>query len=120
LLPAAIILAAAASIALAALLLLPGERGIAIVGAQGESETVALVAGCNPVAITFSDGTPIGTIAGAVSPPEILISIWEFDMGVWLGYSPQFPEVSDLTHKDFLDVAFLCVSAEGTFTRPQI
>jgi hypothetical protein len=83
-------------------------------------EVIALVTGCNPVAITYPDNTPIATIADAVSPPGILISIWEFDMGTWLGYSPQFPEVSDLTQKDFLDVAFLCVSASGTFTRPEI
>jgi hypothetical protein len=83
-------------------------------------EVVQLVQGCNPVATTYPDNTPIGTIASAVSPPGILVSIWEFDMSVWLGYSPQFPDVSDLTHKDFLDVVFLCVSAEGTFTRPEV
>jgi len=86
----------------------------------GTADVVPLVAGCNPVASTFPDATSIETIAGAVSPPEILISIWEFEAGIWLGYSPQFPDVSDLTEKDFLDVAFLCVNAPGSFTRPDI
>jgi hypothetical protein len=118
--PVARMLVGAASLAIAVLLLTPGGRGAGMVDAQGESETIALVAGCNPVAVTYPDSTPIGTIADAVSPPGILISIWEFDMGLWLGYSPQFPEVSDLTEKDFLDVAFLCVSVSGTFTRPVV
>lgn len=85
-------------------------------------ELVPLYPGCNPVAITYPDGTAIQTIADAVSPPEILIAIWEFDnaAGIWRGYSPQFPDVSDLTNMDFLDVAFICVDASGTFTRPLI
>lgn len=90
------------------------------VDAHTQEDVVALVEGCNAVAITHPDDTPIETIASAVSPPDILYSIWEFDMGVWLAYSPQFPDVSDLSHKDRLDVAFLCVSASGTFTRPEI
>ena len=87
-----------------------------------EGEIVALYPGCNPVAITFPDGTAIATIATAVSPPEILIAIWRFQnaAGMWQGYSPQFPEASDLTEMDFLDVGFLCVNAAGTFTRPLI
>jgi hypothetical protein len=112
-----------ALITLAALLLASASETPESVGAQVcGGEVVALVAGCNPVAITFQDDTPIQTIAGCVAPPEILIAIWEFEAptGVWLGYSPQFPEVSDLTEKDRLDVAFLCVDASGTFTRPVI
>jgi hypothetical protein len=86
----------------------------------GGVETLPLIAGCNPVAWTGSDNTPIATIAGAVSPPGILVALWEFEAGVWLGYSPQFPDVSDLTEKDRLDVVFVCVSAAGTFSRPVI
>jgi len=86
-------------------------------------ECVALVAGCNPVAVTFPDDTPYQTIADAVSPPEILVSIWEFDAGavVWRGCAPNVPpEVCNLTEMDFLDVAFLCVNAPGVFCRPEI
>lgn len=84
----------------------------------GDVETVPLIAGCNPAASTYPDGTPIGTIADAVTPPGILSSLWEFEAGFWLGYSPFFPEVSDLTEKDFLDVVFICVDVAGTFERP--
>ncbi len=82
-------------------------------------ESVALVAGCNPVASTYPDDTPIATIGGAVSPSGILISIWWFDTSTsrWLGYSPQFPAASDLTAVDRLDAIFICVSSSGTWSR---
>lgn len=86
----------------------------------GEVESVPLIAGCNPAASTYPDSTPIGTIADAVTPSGILTSLWEFEAGFWLGYSPFFPEVSDLMEKDFLDVVFICVDASGTFERPLI
>jgi hypothetical protein len=80
-------------------------------------EAVGLAAGCNPVASTYPDNTPIQTIADAVGPSGVLTAIWEFEQGIWLGYSPQFPEVSDLTEKDFLAVAFICVNAPADFVR---
>jgi hypothetical protein len=84
-------------------------------------ESVTLVGGtCNPVASTYADNTPVATIAAAVSPSGILISIWNFDAGIWRGYSPQFPSVSDLTDIDRLDAFFLCVSSAGTWSRPVI
>jgi YVTN family beta-propeller protein len=89
----------------------------------GETEDVPLQGGvCNPVATTYPDNTPIGTIADAVAPIAMLDSLWEFEGGVWMGWSPEFPEASDLTEKDFLDVVFICVGGSGpdaaTFTRP--
>jgi parallel beta-helix repeat protein len=86
----------------------------------GGVETLALLAGCNPLAWTGSDATPIADIDGAVSPSDILVALWSLEGGVWLGYSPQFPDVSDLQEMDRLDVVFVCVSAGGTFSRPQI
>lgn len=91
---------------------------------SGPTEDVPLQGGCNPVASTYPDGTPIATIADAVTPPGILDSVWEFEGGIWVGFSPLFPEVSDLTEKDFLDVVFICVGGSGpgaaTFTRPVV
>ena len=89
-------------------------------GTPGGVETLALIAGCNPLAWTGGNGTPTANIASAVSPSEILVALWQFEGGVWLGYSPQFPEVSDLTQVDRLDVVFVCVSATGAFSRPII
>jgi hypothetical protein len=83
-------------------------------------EAVPLVAGCSPVASTYADGTPIGTIADAVGPAGNLISLWMFDAGTWRAYSPQFPEVSDLTEADLLDVVFTCVNGPGAFVRPLV
>ena len=120
----AVMLLGGALIALAALFLPRASETPGSVGAQVcEGEVVDLVAGCNPLAMTFPDNTPIETIAGCVSPPEILISIWKFQPATvtWLGYSPVAPPgVSDLTEIDRLDAAFLCVDAPGTFTRPLI
>jgi len=82
-------------------------------------EWVALLCGtCNPNSTTYPDNTPIATVAGAVTPPGVLESLWEFEGGVWMGWSAEFPEASDLTHMDFLDVVFVCVEGAATFTRP--
>jgi hypothetical protein len=79
---------------------------------------VDLAAGCNPVASTYPDATPIETIAAAVGPAGNLKALWEFEGGVWLGYSPAYPHVSDLAAKNFLDVVFICVAGPGSFGRP--
>ena len=93
--------------------------------APGATEQVSLQGGaCTPVAVTHPDATPIATIAGAVTPPGILESLWEFDGVTWLGYSPQFAAASNLTQMDRLDVVFICIGGSGpsagTFTRPVI
>src|SRR3972149_2315074 len=59
-------------------------------GPTGDVETVALVAGWNPVAWTGTNATPIANTAGATAPAGILVAIWQFEGGFWLGYSPQF------------------------------
>jgi hypothetical protein len=84
---------------------------------------VTLVGGtCNPVASTYAENTPIATIAGAVSPSGILISIWWFNPSAndWQGYSPQFTSVSDLTEVDRLEAIFICVSTAGSWSRPLV
>ena len=82
-------------------------------------EAVALVAGCNPVTTTFRDDTAIQVVASSVEQ-GILSSLWAFQAGNWLGYSPQFPEVSDLAETDFLNVVFICVGGPGSFVRPTV
>jgi len=87
----------------------------------GPMESVTLVGGtCNPVASTYPNGTPVTTIAGAVTPPSALISVWAFQAGTWLGYSPQFPQASQTFNVDRLGVAFICVSSAATWSRPLI
>jgi hypothetical protein len=84
------------------------------------TEAVALVSGCNPLASTYADDTPIQTIADAVTPGGIVISLWEFQAGVWLGYSPASAAASNLREADFLDVVFACVEGPGFFIRPVV
>jgi hypothetical protein len=86
-------------------------------------ESVALVEGCNPVASTYPDATPVEDAAGAVAPAEALDAIWNFDpeTGTWQGFSPDAPAaVSDLESIDFLDAVFICVNAAATWDRPVI
>jgi hypothetical protein len=92
---------------------------IGLVGAQ-DMQTVELYAGCNPVATTYDNGTPIATIVGAVTLQEDLESIWQLEAGSWRGYSPQFPEQAGLTEVDRLDVIFICMRAAGSFERPVV
>jgi hypothetical protein len=83
-------------------------------------EAVALAAGCNPVASTYPDTTPVAEVARVVTPTGTLVSLWKFEGGVWLGYSPDFPQASDLTEVSFLDVAFICVREASDFVRPVV
>jgi hypothetical protein len=80
-------------------------------------EAVTLVAGCNPVASTYPDGTSLQTIADSVGRAGILTSIWKFQAGTWLGYSPKYPEAGTLTQTYFLDPLFICVNNPGDFVR---
>ena len=81
-------------------------------------QAVDLAGGCNPVATTYPDGTPIQTIADAVGPAGNLAALWEFNLGAWRGFSPEHPDISDLTEADFLDALFACVRGPGAFARP--
>jgi hypothetical protein len=82
-------------------------------------ESVPLIPGCNPVASTYPDNTPIGDIVNAVSSPSV--SIWKFGQDAWwYGYSSDYPGIGDLTELDRLDVVFICVGHSATFTRPLI
>jgi len=75
---------------------------------------------CNPVTITYPDGTTVQTLTAATSPSGILEAMWKFRGDMWSAYSPEFPQASDLTVTAFLDVVFLCVDAAGTFVRPLV
>jgi len=85
-----------------------------------QSDWVELAAVCNPVTTTYPDGTTVQTLAAAIAPPETLVAMWKFEGGFWLGYSPEFPQVSDLAVTSFLDVVFFCVDAPATFVRPLV
>ena len=83
-------------------------------------EAIDLAVGCNPVTNTYPDNTPVQTIASSVGPTGTLTSLWQFELGTWLGYSPEFPEVSNLQEMSLLDVVFICVAGPGAFGRPVV
>jgi len=85
--------------------------------------TVDLVVGCNPVALTYDDGTAVTIVGEGVAPAGSLVSIWKYlpAEGRWVGYSAGAPpEVSDLQTVERLDAVFACVNAVATITMPQI
>jgi hypothetical protein len=86
------------------------------------TEAVYLVEGCNPLAMTWPNGTPTQTVAAAVWPPSVLHAMWRYGPvpGVWAGYSPLYPEESDLAQVEMLDAVFICVDGSATLSRPVI
>jgi len=104
----------------AAVLLLAAALAPRVASAQ---RTVNLVVGCNPVALTYPDGTAITTVGSGVAPAGSLDAIWKFlpAEGRWIGYSAGAPaEVSDLQSVKRLDAVFVCVNVVATITMPQI
>jgi hypothetical protein len=103
-----------------AVLLLAAAVAPKAVSAQ---RTVNLVVGCNPVAITYDDGTSVTTVATGVQPDGSLVSIWKYlpAENRWIGYSAGAPAaVSDLQTVERLDALFVCVNAVATISMPDI
>lgn len=87
----------------------------------GGSRTVTLVAGCNNVSSTFTDGTPTGTVATAVSPQASVLSLWKLAdpaTARYRGFFPGSTQASDLPTLNRLDAIFICVNAAATLTEP--
>jgi hypothetical protein len=104
----------------AAVLLLAAVVAPRLASAQ---RSVNLVVGCNPVALTYPDGTAITTVAAGVAPAGSLDTIWKYlpAEGRWLGYMASAPpEVSDLQTVQRLDAVFVCVNVVATITMPSI
>jgi hypothetical protein len=104
---------------IAAVLLLAAAVAPRLASAQ---RTVDLVLGCNPVSITYDNGTAITTVAAGVEPAGSLETMWKYlpAEGRWLGYMASAPEASDLQTVERLGVVFVCVNAVATITMPQI
>jgi hypothetical protein len=108
-------------ILIALLVSLGGLRASPRAAAQ-QTETVQLFVGCNNVSLTWPSGTTTETVAAAVAPAGALVAIWRFEAAQtrFLGFSPQFPQASDLRTVNRLDAVFLCVNAAGTLGRPAL
>jgi hypothetical protein len=71
-----------------------------------------LYAGCNLLSLTFPDATPSQTVVQAVTPAGTVETLWRFNgpLNKWEGFSPAFPQASDLMSVNFLDAVWLCMS----------
>lgn len=84
-------------------------------------EAVSLVEGCQFVAWTGADGTSPDVLASQVEPAGSLRSFWaQQPAPTWRGYSPEFPQVSDMTPVNMLDVVAICMDGAGAFLRPLV
>jgi PKD repeat protein len=102
-----------------------GQQGSATTTATigGGTTAVPLPTGCSNLVLTWPDGTPTSTVAAAVSPSGILLSIWRYSAveGRFLGYTPTAPAfANDLQTVNRLDAVFICVSAPGALNRPAV
>ena len=79
------------------------------------SGTVQLYPGCNNISLTFPDGTASQTVVAAVTPTDVVEAMWRHDAALnrWDGYSPEYPEASDLVSVNFLDAVWICTAGAG-------
>jgi hypothetical protein len=90
---------------------------------EAAAEPVQLFQGCTNVALTWSAGTPIETVAAAVTPSGALEAIWQQavvgDERRFLAWSPIAGAPNDYTAtSSSLEAVFICMTAEGSIDRP--
>ena len=89
---------------------------------------VDLVVGCNNVALTYPDGTPVGVVVSSINPQGAMYAIWRLNASPpppatgprFEGFAPAAPQASDLQGVDFLEAVFLCVSVPATIIMPAV
>jgi hypothetical protein len=71
-----------------------------------------LYPGCNNISLTFPDGTASQTVVQAVTPAGAVESMWRHNavQNRFEGFSPQYPQVSDLLTVNFLDAVWFCMT----------
>jgi uncharacterized protein YkwD len=112
---------AAAGFALVAAVFLSVSVRSGSVRAQ-DGGPLALAAGCNNVTLTWPTGTPLATVAGAITPAGSLLAIWKFDNSTqrFVGFSAIPGAPNDLREAGSLDAVFVCVTAAGSLARPPL
>jgi hypothetical protein len=94
--------------------------------AAGATDAVPLVAGCNNIATTWDAGTPVMTVAGAITPAPALESIWRLDNAQqkYFGFSPLSSASANMAN-DYNTVlvlfepVYVCMREAGTINRPR-
>jgi len=122
-------------LAILAVALLAGAGGAVAQPDQGQPpivpppmRVVDLVVGCNNVALTYPDGTPVGVVVGSISPQGAMYAIWRLNATpptpgagpTYEGFAPAAPQASDLQGVNFLEAVFLCVSVPAAITMPAV
>jgi hypothetical protein len=77
-----------------------------------------LYAGCNNIALTFPNGTPSQTVVQGVTPAGTVETLWRFNgpLNKFEGFSPAYPQASDLMSVNFSDAVWLCMAAAPSNT----
>jgi hypothetical protein len=84
-------------------------------------EALALLTGCNFVSWTGDDWVEPADLAAAVEAQADLLGIWaQQPPPQWVGYDPEFPQLSDMGPVAHLEAISICMAGLGSFTRPVI
>jgi hypothetical protein len=111
------------SVIVAAVALLMLWRAPSALAQQTSSgEAVDLVNGCTNVSLTWPAGTPVASVAAAVSPSGSVQAIWKLDAPSqrFLAWSPVAVQASDLTTVNPLDAVYICTDAVAVLVRPPL
>jgi hypothetical protein len=98
--------------------LLAGSRAsvlaqpVATIALPAPGSAQQLYSGCNNISLTFPDATPSQTVVQAVTPADTVETLWRFNgpLNKFEGFSPAFPQASDLMSVNFLDAVWLCMT----------
>jgi hypothetical protein len=99
-----------------AVALLAGSRAsvlaqpVASIALPAPGELKELYPGCNLLSLTFPDGTTSEDVIDAVSPSGAVEALWRetATLDRFEGFSPAFPQASDLLTLHFLDPVWIC------------
>lgn len=77
--------------------------------------------GCNNLASTYPDRTPVMTLRAAVHPAGALIAIWRWNgqTAQWEADVPGVAAASTLTAVNFADPLWVCVGTNAIFRQPE-
>jgi hypothetical protein len=105
-------LATVAATLLAAHRALVQAQPVASIALPAPGNAQQLYPGCNNISLTFPDATPSQTVAQAVTPAGTVETLWRFNgpLGKFEGFSPAYPQASDLMNVNFLDAVWLCMA----------
>ena len=85
---------------------------VATIALPAPGNTQQLYPGCNNISLTFPDATPSQTVVQAVTPAGTVETLWRFNgpLNKFEGFSPAYPQASDLMSVNFLDAVWLCMT----------